>query len=77
MRHVTGAWNYRPMVLAPLLLAAPLALLLFGWRALTEAPSLAERLAALAGFGVAYGVLAIGMYRRASSGSGDAATPVT
>ncbi len=66
MRHVTRAWNFRPIVLWPVVVAVPLGLLLFGWRAVVDTPTLAERLVALGLFTIAYGGLALGLHRRAS-----------
>jgi len=66
MRHVTGAWNFRPMVSWPVVMAAPLALMLFGWRAVVDTPSLAERLVAVGLFAIAYAGLAFGLHRRVS-----------
>lgn len=66
MRHVTRAWNFRPVALWPIAMAAPLALILFGWRALVDAPTLEARLVAVAIFAAAYGGLAWHLHRCAS-----------
>jgi O-antigen/teichoic acid export membrane protein len=66
MRHVTRAWNFRPIVLWPVVVAAPLGLLLFGLRAVVDAPTLAERLVAVGLFAIAYAGLAFGLHRRVS-----------